>query len=177
MKEKDETREKLIIELAKLRQHIIKLEKSETENKRAAEALRESEEKFRSIAECSPNMIFINRKGRVVYANKKCEDITGYKRKEFHSPDFDFFSLIAKESQSLIRKNYNKHLKGQEVLPYEYTLITKKSKKIDAIITTKLIDYGGEKAVLVKRSWKKAKRITDSLQAVSLMSSLKWTKI
>jgi len=148
MKEKDETREKLIIELAKLRQHIIKLEKSETENKRAAEALRESEEKFRSIAECSPNMIFINRKGRVVYANKKCEDITGYKRKEFHSPDFDFFSLIAKESQSLIRKNYNKHLKGQEVLPYEYTLITKKSKKIDAIITTKLIDYGGEKAVL-----------------------------
>jgi len=148
MKKKDETREKLIIELAKLRQHIIKLEKSETENKRAADALRESEEKFRIIAECSPNMIFINRKGRVMYANKKCEDITGYKRKEFYSPDFDFFNLIAKESQSLIRKNYNKHLKGQEVLPYEYTLITKKNKRIDAIITTKLIDYGGEKAIL-----------------------------
>ena len=148
MKEKDETKEKLISELSKLRQHIIKLEKSETENKRAADAVQESEQKFRSIAECSPNMIFINRKGRVVYANKKCEEIIGYKRKEFYSPDFDFLTLIAKESHNLIKTNYQKHLKGEEVLPYEYTLITKKGKKIEAIITTKLINYGGEKAIL-----------------------------
>jgi len=148
MKKKDETREKLIVELAKLRQHIIKLEKCETENKRAAEAVRESEEKFRSIAECSPNMIFINRKGRIVYANKKCVETLGFKRKEFYSPDFDFLTLIAKESQSLIRKNYKKHLRGEEVLPYEYTLITKKGKRIEAIITTKLIDYAGKKAIL-----------------------------
>ncbi len=125
MKKKDETREKLIIELAKLRRQIDKLEKSEIENKQAADAVRESEEKFRSITENSPNMIFINSKGRLVYANKRCEEILGYKRKEFHSADFDFFSLIAKESQCLIRKNYNKHLKGEEVLPYEYAIITK----------------------------------------------------
>jgi PAS domain S-box-containing protein len=148
MKKKDETREKLITELSKLRLHIIKLEKSETENKRAAKALQESEQKFRSIAECSPNMIFINRKGRVVYANKKCEEILGYRRKEFYSPDFDFFTLIAKESQNLVKTRYQKHLKGEEVLPYEYTLITKKGKRIEAIITTKLIDYGGERAIL-----------------------------
>jgi PAS domain S-box-containing protein len=148
MKEKDETRKKLIIELAKLRQQIDKLEKSENETKRAADALRESEEKFRSIAECSPNMIFINRKGRVVYANKKCVEIIGYKKKEFYSPDFDFINLIAKESQSLIKKNYSKHQKGEDVLPYEYTLLTKKGDRIEAIITTKLIDYEGEKAIL-----------------------------
>ena len=51
MKEKDETRNKLIIELAKLRQQIDRLEKSETEAKQAADAVRESEEKFRSISE------------------------------------------------------------------------------------------------------------------------------
>lgn len=148
MEEKDETREKLIIELAKLRQHIIKLEKSETENKRAAKALRESEQKFRSIAEFSPNMIFINSKGQVVYANKRCEEILGYKRKEFSSPDFDFLTLITEESQNLVKKSYRKHLNGEEVLPYEYTIITKKGTKIEAIITTKLIDYEGEKAIL-----------------------------
>jgi PAS domain S-box-containing protein len=148
MKKTDETRQKLISELAKLRQQIIKLEKSETENKRAAQALRESEEKFRSIAESSPNMIFINSKGRVVYANKKCEETVGYKRKEFYSPDFDFFTLIASESMNLIKESYGKHQKGEEILPYEYTLITKKGKRLEAIITTKLIDYGRERAIL-----------------------------
>jgi len=148
MEEKDKTRKKLIIELAKLRQHIIKLEKSEIENKRAAKTLRESEQKFRSIAECSPNMIFINSKGQVVYANKRCEEILGYKRKEFYSPDFDFFTLIAKESQNLVKKSYRKHLNGEETLPYEYVIITKKGTRIEAIINTKLIDYEGEKAIL-----------------------------
>jgi len=41
-----------------------------TTQKLSEEALRESEEKFRNLAEQSPNMIFINVKGRIVYANK-----------------------------------------------------------------------------------------------------------
>jgi PAS domain S-box-containing protein len=54
-----------------------------TKHKRAEEALQESEEKFRNLAEQSPNMIFINKKGRVVYTNKRCEEVTGYTRNEF----------------------------------------------------------------------------------------------
>jgi signal transduction histidine kinase len=34
------------------------------------------------------------------------------------------------------------------VLPYEYTLVTESGRKIESIITTKLIDYEGEKALL-----------------------------
>ena len=67
-----------------------------TGQKKAEEALRESEEKFRNLAERSPNMIFINKKGRVVYANWRCEEILGYKREEFYSPGFDFFNLAGK---------------------------------------------------------------------------------
>lgn len=52
--------------------------KDETaEHEKAEKALKESEEKFRSLAEQSPNMIFINSRGRVVYANKKCEEAMG----------------------------------------------------------------------------------------------------
>lgn len=116
--------------------------------KKAEEKLGESEKKFRNLAEKSPNMIFINKKGRVVYANKKCEDIMGYKREEFYSPDFNFFTLIAPESIDLLKSNYSRHLKGEEILPYEYTLITKEGKRIEAIFTSKLITYEGETAIL-----------------------------
>ena len=118
------------------------------ERKKAEEALRESEAKFRNLAEQSPNMIFINKKGRVVYANKKCEEIMGYKRKVFYSPDFDFFTLIAPESVDLVKTSFSKHMRNRELVPYEYKLVTKEGKKIDAILTAKLIKYEGESAIL-----------------------------
>jgi len=119
-----------------------------TERKRAEEALGESEEKFRSLAEQSPNMIFINKKGRIVYVNKKCEEITGYEREELCSPDFDFRSLVAPESLGLINENFARHLRGEEVQPYDYSIINKDGKRIEAINASKLIQYEGETAIL-----------------------------
>jgi len=119
-----------------------------TERKRAEEALTESEEKFRNLAEQSPNMIFINRQGRIVYANKKCEEVMGYKREEFYHPDFDFMTLIAPEFRQLIKTNLSSHMKGEEIKPYEYGLITKDGEKLDAIITTRLMKYDGENSIL-----------------------------
>jgi len=119
-----------------------------TEQKMAVEALWESEEKFRNLAEKLPNMIFINKRGRVVYANEKCEEIMGYKRKEIYSPDFDFLIMVASEFRESINTNFGKHIKNEDILPLEYALLTKEGKRIEAILTTKLIDYGGEKAIL-----------------------------
>lgn len=93
-------------------------------------------------------MIFINKGGRVVYANKRCEEIMGYKREEFYSPDFRFLKLVAPECVDMLRKSFSKHMKGKEVVPFEYTLVTKEGKRIEAILTTKLIQYGGEKVIL-----------------------------
>jgi len=39
-------------------------------------------------------------------------------------------------------------MKGKETTPVEYSLITKEGKKIEAILTTKLISYWGETAIL-----------------------------
>jgi PAS domain S-box-containing protein len=119
-----------------------------TERKRAEQALKESEEKFRNLAEQSPNMIFINKGGKVAYANARCEEVMGYKREEFYSPNFDFLSLIAPESRDLIKRSYRRHLKGGDVGPVEYALVTREGERIDAILTTKLIQYDGGKAIL-----------------------------
>ncbi len=119
-----------------------------TERKQAVQALRESEEKFRNVTEQSPNMIFINRGGRVVYANRKCVDEMGYSPEEFNAPGFDFMCLIAPESVGRIKSVYDRHRRGEEVEPYEYTLVTKDGRRIESIITTRLMDYEGGRAIL-----------------------------
>ncbi len=119
-----------------------------SERKKAEQVLVESEEKFRTLAEQSPNMIFIIKGGRIVYVNAMCEKMMGYSREELYSSDFNFITLFAPEHQDLVRENFQKHLNGQEVQPYEYSLIRKNGERIEAIITTKLINYQGKQAIL-----------------------------
>jgi PAS domain S-box-containing protein len=73
-----------------------------TARRQAGQTLRESEEKFREAAEQSPNMVFINLRGRVVYANRKCEELMGYTREDLIAPGFDFHTLIEPESRDLV---------------------------------------------------------------------------
>jgi PAS domain S-box-containing protein len=134
MKDQDKNKAQLIAELEDMHQRISELE--------------QSEEKFRTLAEQSPNMIFINKMGRVVYANKKSEEVMGYTREEYYAHDFDFLTLIAPESVEIVTSAFSKHMKGDEIEPYEYTLITKDGKRINAIITTSTIDYEGEMTLL-----------------------------
>ncbi|MFX1519406.1 MAG: PAS domain S-box protein [Promethearchaeota archaeon] len=153
-----------------LEEHTKNLEKLMGER---TKKLKESEEKFRNLAEKSPNMIFINRKGRVVYANKRCEELIGYTRDEFYSPNFDFFSLIAPESVDLVKKAFSRHIRGEDIDPYEYSLITKEGKKREVIITSKLIDYEGEMAILgIITDITERKKMDEELQKVEKLESI-----
>ena len=54
-----------------------------TRNKMTEQALRESEERFRTIVETAPNLILISdKKGKNVYVSPNCKEITGYSQKE-----------------------------------------------------------------------------------------------
>ncbi len=119
-----------------------------SERKKVEQGLAENEEKFRNLAEESPNMIFINLKGRIVYANKKSEEIMKYSKEEFYSPSFNFLTLIAPESIELLKSSYVKHMRGENVPTFEYGLVSRDGKRIEAIITSKLIEYDGQKAIL-----------------------------
>jgi len=119
-----------------------------TAQKRAEVALRESEEKFRNLAEQSPNMIFINHRGRVVYVNARCVECMGYTKAEFYARDFDFLTLVAPEHRDRVMENLRRHTSGREVPPVEYALCTRQGRRIDAILGTKLITYDGEPAIL-----------------------------
>ena len=119
-----------------------------TERKQSKEALGQSEASFRALAEESPNMIYINTRGRVVFANKACEEQIGYKRQEFYADDFDFMCTVAPESRELIRQKFLQHQKGEEIAPYEYKVLTKDEKVLTVIHASRLIEFNGEKSIL-----------------------------
>jgi len=118
------------------------------ERYKAEKTIRDSEAQFRALSENSPNMIFISKEDKILYANKKCEEIMGYKRKEFYSPTFTIFCLHPPESRDRAKANLSAYLNGGKVHPFENTIITKKGERIETIFTTKSIDYQGEKAIL-----------------------------
>jgi len=109
---------------------------------------REIEERFHNLTEQSPNMIFINHGGRVVYANPACEQVMGYTREEFCAPDFDFLSLHAPESLELVRSRFERQMQGEELPPCEIALLTKDGKQVEVILSTRLVDYEGDKAIM-----------------------------
>ena len=115
---------------------------------RTEKVLRESEEKFRNLAEQSPNIIFIYCAERFVYLNEQCETILGYSREQMYSPSFDFRTITAPGYDLVITENFRSHEMGREVAPYECILVTRSGRRIDAIMTTKLIRYDGAPAIL-----------------------------
>jgi PAS domain S-box-containing protein len=159
-----------------------------TERKRAEEALKESEEKFRTLSDESPNMIFINVRGRIVYANKRGEEVTGYTVEELCSEDFNFLDLIAPDCRDLVEASFGRHTRGEDIVPYEYTLITKDGRRVEVIMASKLIDYGGETAIFgivtditkrkraeeaLRESEKKYRSVIENIQDVFYRSDLK----
>jgi PAS domain S-box-containing protein len=135
--------------LVQYRQKLERMVKERTRAlSRTIEHLRESEEKFRNLSEKSPNMIFILKNGKFVFLNEKTFKIMGYSKKGVNRTGFNFFTAVAPESRAMLEKNYRDHLKGTEIPPYECTLLTKTGRRIDCLITTKLIAYEGERAIL-----------------------------
>jgi PAS domain S-box-containing protein len=119
-----------------------------TERKKMEMAIKESDEKFRTLAEESPNIIFINKNNKIVYINKKCEELLGYTRDEIYSPDFDFLKLFTKESADRVKKNIELRNQGFDIPTTNYSTVSKTGKVNENIVTTKLINYEGDKALL-----------------------------
>ncbi|UCD34554.1 MAG: PAS domain S-box protein [Nitrospiraceae bacterium] len=93
-------------------------------------------------------MIFINQGGRIIYVNKKCEEVMGYGKEELCSEGFDFMTLIHHDSQTLVQDNFQRHMQGEELEPYEYRLVTKGGRDLRAVHATRLIEHEGGPAIL-----------------------------
>ena len=95
-----------------------------TEHKRVEEALRESEEKFRVLADSTPTAVMVYQGERWVYANRAAVAMCGYSENELQG--MPFWGFVHPDYQSLIRENGRKRLRGDSTANrFEFKIIAK----------------------------------------------------
>ena len=108
----------------------------------------ESIEAFRILAEESPDIVFIYSNERIVYVNKRFENILGYSKDEIFSTEFSYLKIISSESMEAVQTIAARLRDRAETPTYEYTLISKNGNKVYALITAKHVKFNDSDAVL-----------------------------
>ncbi len=105
-----------------------------TERKRAEETLRQSEERFRELAETLPETVFeTDARGKLTFVNRRAFDLFGYSKEDLDA-GISVFDLFPPEELDRGRENFAKHLRGEDVGSSEYK-VTKKNGTLFQIAT------------------------------------------
>lgn len=120
-----------------------------TQRKKDEQAIRESEQRFKALAENSPNGILItDMYGQILYANSLTEDLMKYSREELCSPGFTSLKLLAPESIEAAQRSQEARRRGEDIPPIEYTVMTKTGERLHTLYASKIMEHEGRQAVL-----------------------------
>jgi PAS domain S-box-containing protein len=105
------------------------------ERKKAEEVLRRSEEKYRELANCLPEIVFeTDMNGQLVFANERAAEISGYSLSEIEK-GLNILQFIAPEDRERGTKIIQRLLAGGGCVPAEYTFVRKDGTTFPALIT------------------------------------------
>jgi PAS domain S-box-containing protein len=118
-----------------------------TERKRAEHALRESEKKFRVLAETAPPAIVLYQGDRFVYVNPAMCAISGYSEEDLLA--MHHWEWAPREDWDLIRERGMARLRGEPApSQYEQRLQTKNGESKWVIISAGNVEYEGKPACI-----------------------------
>jgi PAS domain S-box-containing protein len=106
------------------------------ERKKADEALRKSEERYRELANSLPEIVFdADIEGKLTFFNKRAFEITGYTQQDFDK-GLNAFQMIAPEDRERAINNLKKLFAGENFETNEYKIKRKDGSTSIALIKT-----------------------------------------
>jgi PAS domain S-box-containing protein len=114
------------------------------ERQRAEDALRESEKRFREMAELTPQTIFeTDVTGRLSFANRKAFDSFGYSQEDFDH-GINSIDMLAPEERQRGAENIFKIMAGEDIGLNEYTAMRKDGSNFPIMIHSAPIVRNGK---------------------------------
>ena len=143
-----------------------------TERKRVEEALRESEEKYRSLVERANDGIAIIQDALIKYINPRLSEICGYTFDEVAGKPFSIF--IYPDEIPKVVDHYQRRLAGEEIPSiYETALRHRNGSKIDIEINTRVITYQEKPTgFVIVRDLTERKHLETQLQQARKMEAI-----
>lgn len=145
--------------------------------RRADEALRRTEERYRDLVENARDIIYEHDlKGNYTSTNKAAEEITGYSREE--ALRLNITQTVAPEYLEKAKEMVRRKLAGESVTAYELELVAKDGRKIAVEVNTRLVFYDGvptgvqgiARDVTARKQLEEQLRQSQKLEAIGLLA-------
>ncbi len=119
-----------------------------TECRRAAEVLRQSEEKYRTVVENAKEGIVVIQQSRRVYHNPRWLEITGYSETDYQR--HPFMSLVHPDDHGVLRKTYEDFVSGHDLEDVvEFRLISREEGVKWLSTRVSRIEWNGRPAAMI----------------------------
>jgi len=108
---------------------IMNIARDITKRKQIEELLRESENKYKSLIDNIPDIIFtIDLKGKISFISRRTKEILGYENAE--TLNMSIFNFIPEEDHQRAMENLQKGMKGEKIRHFQTPMIAKSGERL-----------------------------------------------
>jgi len=142
-----------------------------TERKRSEEALRVSEDKYRTVVENATEIITIVQDGIIRFVNNRGAEFTGMAVEDIVGRPF--IEMIAEEDRELVVQQHRNRLSGEMISPYAFRLNNPEGRLQWIEITGVLVEWEGRPATVnFLTDITERKRLEDQLRHAQRMEAV-----